>query len=419
MASGKTLTDTAVKNAKPKLVEGKLREIRLYDRDGLYLTVAGTGKKWWRLKFHFAGKERRMGLGSYPDVSLSEARILRDEARALLRKNINPQVHRTVERAQAIARERNTVEAVARGLLAERSSYWSDDYASKFLRSLEKDIFPSIGARPVAEVTPLEVLSCLRAIEKRGAIDMAKRVCQRCSMVFDYAIRTHLCTSNPARSLPGALLKRKVKHYSAIGPDELPDFQRKLDVYDGAPLTKLATKLLLLTFVRTAELRGAVWSEIRLDLKEWRIPASRMKMQKEHVVPLSKQAVAVLKELQRFSTDRSGLVFPQASNQSKPMSENTILYALYRLGYHGRATGHGFRTLASTTLNEAGFSTDAIELQLAHVERNQVRASYNQAQYLSERMIMMQAWADFVHQCDNLPVATERLRRSARKARNT
>jgi integrase len=411
------LTDRAIKEATPVAEDGSPKERRLHDRNGLYLTVSLGGKKWWRLKFHYAGKERRMGLGTYPEVSLKEARHLRDEARAQLRKGLNPQVQRKLERAQAIARHENSFELVSRKFITDSQSTWSDDYAKKFLRSLERDVFPSLGSRPIAEISPQELLSCLRDIEKRNAVDMAKRVCQRCSMVFKHAIRSHLCIYNPASELPPALKKRKVRHYAALDVAELHEFLAKLEKYDGEPITKYATKLLLLTFVRTTELREACWKEIDLDLKEWRIPASRMKMGTEHLVPLSKQAVMVFRQLQQLSPKDCDLVFPQTSDSKKPMSENTILFALYRMGYHSRATGHGFRTMASTALNEASFNADAVESQLAHLGRNQVRRTYNGAVYLPERRLMMQAWADFLDQTNDLPAATIKLRKSARKAR--
>lgn len=411
------LTENAVKHAKPKVEHGVLKETRLYDRDGLYLTVSVTGKKWWRLKFHHLGKEHRMGLGSYPEIALSEARNRRDEARSRLRNGVNPLIQRKLDRAQAIAKHENSFEAISRKFIAERDAFWSIDYKNKFLRSLERDVFPSLGSRPIAEISPPELLICLRTIEKRSAVDMAKRVCQRCSMVFKYAITSSYCLYNPASELPAALQRRKVRHYAALSVSDLHEFKTKLEEYSGDPVTKFATKLLLLTFVRTTELREACWNEINLDLKEWRIPSQRMKMRIEHLVPLSKQAVTIFQQLKQMSSAGSHFVFPQSNNPTKPMSENTILFALYRMGYHSRTTGHGFRSLASTALNEASFSADAIESQLAHAERNQNRGAYNSAIYLPERTLMMQAWADFIDQTNDLPAATAKLRRSARRAR--
>ena len=239
------------------------------------------------------------------------------------------------------------------------------------------------------------MLAVIRAVEARGALDVAARVVQRCANVFRFAILTGRCTSNPASELRGVIKQRKVEHRAALGRVDIPEFLAKLKAYDGRAETRLGLRLLMLTFVRTGELRGARWSEIDLDRAEWRIPAERMKMKEEHIVPLATQTVAVLQELETF-TAWSPLLFPGTKDGLKPVSENTWLFALYRMGYHGRATGHGFRALASTCLNELGWNPDVIERQLAHSQRNKVRAAYNRALYLADRRKMMQAWADFI-----------------------
>src|SRR5690606_37759239 len=244
---------------------------------------------------------------------------------------------------------------------------WTAHHAADVRRSLEQEAFPAIGSRPVSEVTPSEVIDCLRKIEARGAIEVAHRTAQRIAAVFRYAVNTGRATFNPAADLRGVLKTRKATHLAAMPHDDLPDFLRKLESYDGRPETRIGLRLLALTFVRTGELRGAHWSEIDFDRAEWRIPAERMKMREEHVVPLSAQAIDALRELQTF-TGHAPLLFPGRSSLHKPVSENTFLFALYRLGYHGRATGHGFRALASTTLNEQGWPPDVIERQLAHAE---------------------------------------------------
>jgi integrase len=260
---------------------------------------------------------------------------------------------------------------------------------------LEKHIFPQLRNRPIKDITAPELLSTLRVVEKSGALDLAKRLLQVCGQIFMYAIATGRAERNPVPDLRGALKTPVTKNHAYLKAADLPEYLQKLENYDGGLQTRLALKFLLLTFVRTTELRGGEWKEIDLDKAEWRIPAERMKMRDPHIVPLSRQSVALLRELKKHSGNRKYL-FP---NQNKPdtfISENTMLYALYRMGYHSRATGHGFRSTASTILNENGFMPDVIERQLAHGERNKVRAAYNHAEYLSERRKMMQWWADYL-----------------------
>jgi integrase len=395
MASGSgTLTDKALKAAKPRE-----RAYRLFDGGGLYIEVAPnatrTSGRYWRFKYRYAGKEKRLALGVYPDVSLTEARSNLDKARALLRDGVDPSTDRKTVRREQRVRAENTFEAVAREWIEVNRDRWIPSHVDNVRRTLEADAFPTLGDRPLAEVTAAEVLDCIKAVERRGALDVASRVAQRCAAVFRHGILTGRCKTNPATELRGSLKRARVKHRAALSREDLPEFLTKLDAYTGRPETKLATRLLLLTFVRTGELRGARWSEVNLDGAEWRIPAERMKMGEPHVVPLSRQAVEALRELHRF-TGRGELLFPHVSKPELPMSENTVLYALYRMGYHNRATGHGFRALASTVLNETGWRPDVIERQLAHAERNKVRAAYNRASYMDERRKMMQAWADFI-----------------------
>jgi integrase len=263
------------------------------------------------------------------------------------------------------------------------------------LRSLESEVFPSIGAKPIHEISAPAILEAVRRVEKRNALDMASRVLQRVSAIFRYAISTGRVTYNPATDLVGSLKTRKVTHRAALSRAELPAFLEKLNAYDGQPITRLALRLVVLTFVRSRELRGARWEEFDFDRAEWRIPAARMKITAEHIVPLSRQAIAVLEELQPL-TGSYDLVFPNQNNLTKVMSENTLLYAMYRMGYHQRATVHGFRATASTILNEMGYRPDVIERQLAHAERNKVRAAYHRSEYLEDRRKMMQTWADLV-----------------------
>lgn len=336
-----------------------------------------------------------LSLGEYPAVSLADARAARDRARRLLDSGINPAQNRRDEARERREALGNSFSVVAAEWIERMGGRWTTHHAADVRRSLEHEAFPAIGARPVSEITPAEVIDCLRKIEKRGAIEVAHRTAQRIAAVFRYAVNTNRATFNPAADLRGVLKTRKVTHLTAMPRDELPEFLHKLDSYDGRPETRIGLHLLALTFVRTGELRGARWAEIDFDKAEWRIPAERMKMREEHIVPLSTQVIEALHELHPL-TGRTPLLFPGRSNVNKPVSENTFLFALYRLGYHGRATGHGFRALASTTLNEQGWPPDVIERQLAHAERNKVRAAYNRAQYIEERTKMMQAWADYL-----------------------
>lgn len=383
------LSHTAVRNAKPKP-----KPYKMSDGEGLFLLVTPSGSKYWRLKYFFAAKEKLLALGVYPDVSLADARERRAQARKELAAGRDPGEVKKEEKRLLIQKHENTFEVVAREWHQNRLPKWTPSHATRTLKRLELHVFPRLGTKPIADITSQEVLSVMRRIEPRGA-DITHRMLQVCGQIFAYAVITDRATTNPAAMLRGALKPLVKKNRAYIKPNELPEFLKHLDGYEGALQTKLAMKFLMLTFVRTGELRGAEWNEIDWDKAEWRIPAERMKMRESHIVPLSRQAMAILREL-RDLTGHGHYVFP---NQHKPaghMSENTILYALYRMGYHSRATGHGFRSTASTILNEHGFRPDVIERQLAHCERNQVRAAYNHAQYLPERREMMQWWANYI-----------------------
>lgn len=385
-----SLTDTAIRNAKPTAKTQKL-----FDGGGLYLEISPKGGKWWRLKYRVAGKEKRISLGVYPDIGLKDARDRRDEARKVIANGGDPGEVKKEQKQQAKAEAENSFESIAREWHEKQKGRWVPSHAARVLDSLEKEIFPQYGHLAIDQIGPPQVLASIRKIESRGVKDYPARVMQRARAVFRYAVQTGRATMNPAADLSGALKTHKVTHRPALGRAELPEFLKKLDAYEGQPLTRLGLRLVLLTFVRSKELRGATWDEFDLERAEWRITAERMKMRAEHIVPLSKQAVAVLKELQPL-TGRYALVFPGQSNLQKPMSENTMLYAMYRMGYHKQATVHGFRATASTILNESGFTPDAIERQLAHAERNKVRAAYHRAEYLEERRRMMQWWADYL-----------------------
>lgn len=386
------LTDAAIRKAK-----GQKRPRKLFDGGGLYVLVQPNGKKYWRLKYRHAGREKVFALGVYPSVSLKEARDGRDEAKRLLKAGQDPTTERKLQRRAAETNAANTFERIARQWIENQRNQWTETHANRVERSLEAEIFPDLGNRPIRDITARELLMTLRKIEKRDALETAQRVLQRCSAVFRYAIAAGLCDNNPAADLKGALKSpNKTVGRGAVSAAELPEFLQKLDAYDALrPETKFALRLLILTFVRPGELRAAEWTEFDRDKAEWRIPAERMKMRAEHVVPLSVQALEVLEKLEPL-TGRRRYLFPNQTKPTKPMSENTLLYAMYRLGYHSRATAHGFRATASTILNEQGWRPDVIERQLAHAERNKIRKAYNRAEYLAERRQMMQAWADYL-----------------------
>jgi integrase len=385
-----SLSDAKARNAKPRT-----KSYKIVDGDGLFLQVMPSGSKYWRLKYFFAGKEKLLALGVYPDITLADARDRRAQARKTLAAGHDPaEVKQEAKRLVTLKRA-NTFEVVAREWLEKREHEWASITTEVKLDRIESHILPKLGNRPIADITPPEVLAMLRVVEDRGTLDTARRVMQICGQIFMYAIATGRAELNPVPDLRGALKTPVVKHRSYLKERELPAYLAKLESYDGEPLTRLALRLLLLTFVRTTELRAAQWDEFDWDKAEWRIPAERMKMKELHIVPLSRQAVGVLRDVQKHSGYRQ-FVFPNHHNPALFMSENTMLFALYRMGYRSRATGHGFRSTASTILNERGFRPDVIERQLAHSEPNAVRAAYNYAQYLPERRKMMQWWADYL-----------------------
>lgn len=387
------LTDTACKNAKPRD-----KAYKLSDEKGLYLEITPNGSKYFRLKYRFGGKEKRLAFGVYPETSLKEAREKRDEARKHLAQGIDPGEQRKAMKAAQVA-DVETFEVVAREWHAKFSPTWMAEHAERILSRFQRDVFPWIGTRPIREITAPELLTVLRRIESRGALDTAHRAHQNCGQIFRYAVATGRAERDPCGDLRGALPPTKDKHHaSIIDPQSIGSLLRAIDGYQGAFVTKCAMRLAPLVFVRPGELRGAEWSEIDLDKAEWRIPAAKMKMRDPHIVPLSTQAVAILQEIQPL-TGRGRYVFPSARtpNGDRCMSENAVLAALRRLGYSkDEMTGHGFRSMASTLLNEQGWHRDAIERQLAHAERNAVRAAYNYAEHLPERRKMMQAWADYL-----------------------
>jgi integrase len=381
------LTDTEIRKAKPKQ-----KPYRIPDAGGLFLFITPAGGKLWRWKYRFDGKQKLMALGVYPDVSLAEARIRHAEQRTVLASGLDPMTQRKASKAEG-----TTFTTVASEWLEHWRTGKSPRHAGYVERRLQADILPAIGERPVAEIKAPELVAVARGIQDRGACDIAKRALETINQVFRYAVARGLAKRNPAGDFkPGDVLHsvRKV-NYARIDAKELPALLRAIEVYRGTPVTRLAMKLMALTFVRTSELIGSRWEEIDWDANRWNIPAERMKMRTPHIVPLSRQAIETL-EMLRTLTGDGLLLFPGDRNPRVPMSNNCILKALERMGYKGAMTGHGFRGLASTILHEQGYNHEHIELQLAHAPRNAVSAAYNHAQYLEPRARMMQEWADFL-----------------------
>ena len=389
------LSDIAIRNAKPEL---KAR--RLYDTGGLYLEISPAGGRWWRLKYRFGGKEKRLSLGTYPDTGLKDARDKRDAARRLLASAVDPGEHRKAEKAAGADRAANSFEVVAREWHAKQATVWSKVHSRNVLRRLVCDIFPWLGARPVADINAPELLETVRRLESRGAVESAHRALQNCGQVFRYAIATGRALRDPSNDLRGALAPVKETHHAAItNPAEVGGLLRAIDAYSGTVVTKCALRLAPLVFVRPGELRKSEWSEINLDAAVWVIPAERMKTREPHMVPLSRQAVEILRELKPL-TGRGRFVFPCARSPRRPMSDNAILAALRRMGFaKDEMIGHGFRAMARTILDEVlQVRPDFIEHQLAHAVRDPNGRAYNRTAHLSERSNMMQRWADYLDQ---------------------
>ncbi|HHN8587827.1 TPA: tyrosine-type recombinase/integrase [Klebsiella quasipneumoniae] len=368
---------------------------KVADGAGLYLEVVPSGSRYWRMKYRFNGKEKRMAFGVYPAVSLAQARALRDEAKKKLAEVIDPSFAKKEEKLVRDVQLNNTFQAVALEWHGTKVSRWSEGYASDIIEAFNKDIFPYIGQLPVNEIKPLVLLNVLRRMESRGATEKAKKVRQRCSEVFRYAIVTGRAEYNPAADLTSAMSGHESKHYPFLTVEELPDFFKALAGYTGSPLVVLAARLLILTGVRTGELRGAFWSEFDLEKAVWEIPAERMKMKRPHLVPLSTQALEIVQQLKVMS-GQYPLVFPGRNDPRNTMSEASINQVFKRIGYTGKVTGHGFRHTMSTILHEEGFNTAWIEIQLAHVDKNAIRGTYNHPLYLEGRREMMQWYADYL-----------------------
>jgi len=361
-----TLTDIAIRKAKPAD-----KTQRLFDGGGMYLELSPAGGKWWRLKYRFGGKEKRLSLGTYPDTGLADAREKRDAARKLLAAGVDPGEQRKAAKAAGEERSANSFEVIAREWHAKQSATWVDLHASRIMLRLENDVFPWVGSRPIADITAKELLVTVNRIVDRGAVESAHRVLQNCGQVMRYAIATGRAERNPATDLRGALPTVKQTHHAAI----------------IAPLM----------FVRPGELRHAEWAEFDLDGAQWNLPAEKMKMREPHIVPLAPQAVAILRELYSI-TGRGRYVFPSARSPQRPMSNNAVLSALRRMGFATEEmSGHGFRAMARTVLDEVlHFRPDYIEHQLAHAVKDPNGRAYNRTAHLTERRKMMAGWADYL-----------------------
>jgi len=386
------LTDTEARKTRPTM-----KPYKLADSGGLFLAVMPAGGKLWRWKYRFEGREKLMALGSYPEVSLAEARNRHGDGRRLLAAGVDPMARRMATKTDSQKQSGTTFEAIA----ALWMEHWKDDKSPRHVagtqRRLDANILPSLGALQIGDIQAPDVVGMVRAVEARGARDVAKRALETTGQIFRYAIAHGHTTRNPAAEIkPRDVLKATVKeNYARVDAKDLPALLRQMEVYQGTHITRLALKLMALTFVRTSELIGARWSEFDFEQKRWNIPAERMKMRTPHIVPLSEQSIEVVRTLHTL-TGTGALLFPGDRDAKKPMSNNTILKALERMGYKGRMTGHGFRGIASTILHEQGYDHQHIELQLAHAPRNAVSAAYNHALHLKARAKMMQDWADFL-----------------------
>lgn len=388
------LTDAKLRTLKPKE-----KVYRLGDSAGLYIEVAVNGSRYWRMKYRFLGKEKRLAFGVYPEVTLAEAREKRDAARKLLASGSDPAEAKKIAKATQQANAENTFEAVAREWHTSKADRWSLRYRDEIIDTFEKDIFPYIGKRPIAEIKPLELLETLRKMEKRGALEKMRKVRQRCGEVYRYAIITGRAEYNPAPDLASALTPPKKQHFPFLTAEELPYFLKDLAGYTGSVITKTATKIILLTAVRTQELRFARWQDIDLEKGIWEIPAEVMKMKRPHVVPLSKQVIELFNSLKPLSGHYE-LVFIGRNDHRKPISKESVNQVIELLGYKGRLTGHGFRHAMSTILHEKGYNSAWIETQLAHIDKNAIRGTYNHAQYLDGRREMMQWYADYMDELE-------------------
>jgi len=383
------LTELAIRNLKPRT-----RLYRVSDNHGLCLEVTPNGSKLWRYRFYHLGKAQMTALGKYPAISLAQARRLRDEAKILLEQGKHPTTHKRAEKLRQAIKGEKTFRRIALMWLETRKKTLNEKYAKQNEERLKQHVFPVIGALPITDITIPDVVRVIERIADKGTVETAKRMKQVIGQIFRYATQRGLCEHNPASDLKDILPTREEKHHPCLPIAEIPQLLRDIETRD-ADFSKYALQLIMLTFVRTSELIGARWDEIDWKKREWNIPKERMKMKRPHLVPLSKQALKILKELHQI-TGKHAYIFYSPASKSKHISNGTILMALRRMEYATRMSGHGFRTLASTILNEKGFNPDAIERQLAHEDDDKIRSAYNRAEYYSERKKMMQDYADIL-----------------------
>lgn len=387
------LTDTEIRKAKPRK-SGKPQKIA--DQGGLYIEIRPSGSKLWRYRYRIDGKEYIFVLGEYPEITLEKAREGHKGARQLVKQGMHPIHARDANKAEQIAKNKTTFKSVALEWIEQgKAGGWSGYYLRQVEQSLKNDVYPAIGGLPIRSISPAQLLEILKRVEKRGAVTVALNIRGWFSQIFRFAVSTLRADSDPAAALRGAIKRGKVEHSKPLSKSELPKLVAKIDEFGGYQQTKIALRLLMHTFLRTGELRQAKWDEVDLAGRTWVIPAERMKMREKHIVPLSDQAVALLNELHEL-TGNGVHLFPNNRKPKTCMSNTTINRCLERMGYAGQFSGHGFRATASTMLNEMAYKTDLIERQLAHKERNKVRASYNQAEYIEERTEMMQHWSNYL-----------------------
>ena len=390
------LTELGIKKSK-----SSIKEKKLYDGKGLYLLLHTNGSKYWRVKYRFLGKEKVFSLGVWPNISLTDARKIRNEVKIVLKSGQDPNVVKNNILLNKQVDQLNTFKAVADEWLLIKEKEWKQNNFQDVKRAIENHLYPDLGHRPLSEITSAELLLVLKKIEGQGKYEATRRARQKCEAIFRYANLSQRCENNPASNLKGALASPKKKKFNALNPEELPEFLIKLNEYNGSIITKLALRLVLYTLARTAEIRFATWNEFDLESSEplWRVPKERMKMGIEHHVPLSSQSLRVIKQVRKYS-EGDHYVFHQINNPNKPMSENTMLYAIYRMGYRSHATVHGFRATISTLLNENEYNPDVIERLLSHQEKNKVRDSYNRAEYLPQRKKYLQWLGDYIDSID-------------------
>ena len=385
------LSDNFCKHAKPQA-----KPYKVFDGGGLYLLVSPTGYKSWNIKYRYLGKDKKLTIGQYPTITLKEARDSLADAKKLLARDIDPIAHKKAQKLELRINSDNTFKKLALEWHDAFKNKWTDKHAIIIMKRLEADILPHIGNMSIADISAPILLDVLRKIEKRGALDIAKRMKQTTGQILRYGVAVGKAERDITHDLRDAMQASPAKQsHNYLVESDLPELCNRLNAYHGDKLTRLAMLFTIHTFTRTGEVIGAEWHEIDFAKKQWRIPASRMKMRTEHIVPLSEQVIALLNQIKQISHN-SQYLFPSKTSAHKPISNNTMLYALYRIGYHDRATMHGFRSTASTILNENNYRSDVIEKQLSHGERNNVRAAYNHAEYLPERIAMMQWYSDYI-----------------------